>query len=99
MSDHHIEEAAGTVTYAIPEVYEMVQVLTVLSMLDEDTLNIGDRGTYSNEYLTGYFDGYIELLEDFAKKSDFHTFYKRHEDYYIKLIDTYRENAPVKKVS
>lgn len=37
----------------------------------------------------------LALIEDFAQKSDFRKFYKRHQPYYNELIKTYRSLNPI----
>lgn len=46
-------------------------------------------------FYTNPFDQYRELFEDFAKKSDFRTFYKNHNKQYTQLIKTYKELNPL----
>lgn len=158
ITSERMNNSKGEVVCTIPEVYEMVQVLTALAMKDAESPyvnmnidgkyhdevmeNFGDledhpavektkkkieengysrirniflyefeeaglkdgnisierSGIYKNKYLSSYFEDYINLLEDFARKSDFHSFYEDHEAFYRNCIDVYSEHVPVNVV-
>lgn len=59
--DAYVSKAADSIDYSIPEVYEMVQVITALAMLETDRefVNILDEGNY-----------YKEVIEQFAEFKD-----------------------------
>lgn len=45
-----------------------------------------------------YLKELLPLLEDFTKKSDFHTFYNENKEYYQSLINDYTKLVPVDKM-
>tara|TARA_R110001632_G_scaffold164675_1_gene283214 strand:- start:43270 stop:44604 length:1335 start_codon:yes stop_codon:yes gene_type:complete len=59
---------------------------------------IQQSSVYKGFRVTDNVKGNISVLEDFAKKSDFKTFYKQHHSYYSTLSNTFQSGARPKDI-
>lgn len=56
------------------------------------------EGIYSNVRIPDFFKKHIDLIEDFAKASQFRKFYSDNLIYYRELIEKYKKKVPVRKM-
>ncbi|HET8858518.1 DUF4932 domain-containing protein [Marivirga sp.] len=60
-------------------------------LIDKDLFNINPATRSFLSFFVFFPSSNADLIEDFAKKSNFKAFYKKHRGYYTKLIENYAE--------
>ncbi|MGM0579491.1 MAG: DUF4932 domain-containing protein [Bacteroidota bacterium] len=61
------------------------------SLINNEFININPATSYFLNLFVFFPSANVDLIEDFAKKSNFKDFYKEHEVYYNKLVENYYE--------